>query len=530
MSITIGSLARAKGIGVCILPAKEGRSGKTKGSKRASQSSQSAIAHLEERAGISIEDEMKRRGLSGASGKVHVLSVSGDSPFLGIVVGFWGEPSQAKNRVHPELSDEESRCGLIRKLGRIASKQSHEWGIIEVAVLSSVFEVDPEREARAFYESFLLSQYEFNGYKSNSKGVQKRASARSHLLLEKIPGLTAKSLSRVEGAVHGVSFARDLVNTPAADLGPYDLAKKAQSLGGRGAIQVKVVKGAELAKKKMNGILSVGRASAKPPAFITLRYRPTTQKPTTQRRKRAPVIGLVGKGVTFDSGGLSIKTGAGMETMKCDMAGAAAVLGVFRALKDLKLPIEVRGYIPTAENMIHGNALRPGDVIRMMSGKTVEVLNTDAEGRLILADALHYASNDGCDVIIDLATLTGACVVALGEECAGLYANDSELKGRLLCASGASGERLWHMPLLQEYKKLLQSPIADLKNIGSRGGGSITAALFLEHFIGDVSWAHLDIAGPAFAGSGDAAGIKGGTGFGVRTLLAYLEQLVDEKQ
>ncbi len=520
MSLTIGTLEKAKGIGVCILPAKEATARTKK-----SSSKKRILNALEQRGGLSIEDELRRRGVSSEKGSVHILSITGESPLLGIIVGFWSDSSQpgaSEDRLHPESSDEQSRWGFVRRLAIAASKQAKEWKAGDIAVHASVFQNDAVKESQVFYETLLLSQYAFDRYQDLPKKRRKGVSA-PRVLFEKIKGLTLKHLSQVEGKVSGVNFARDLVNTPAGDLGPYDLARQAQSLRSGGSLQVKTLKVSELEKKKMNGILSVGRASKKPPAFITLRYQPTSQK-----RKKFPVIGLVGKGVTFDSGGLSIKTGTGMETMKCDMAGAAAVLGVFHALRSLRLPIEVRGYVPTAENMIHGNALRPGDVIQMMSGKTVEVLNTDAEGRLLLADALHYASKDGCDIIIDLATLTGACVVALGEECAGLYANNSELKGRLLCASGAAGERLWHMPLLQNYKKLLQSPIADIKNIGSRGGGSITAALFLEHFIGDVLWAHLDIAGPAFTTSGDEAGIKGGTGFGVRTILAYIEQLVSE--
>jgi leucyl aminopeptidase len=269
---------------------------------------------------------------------------------------------------------------------------------------------------------------------------------------------------------------------------------------------------------KAGALLAVAQGSEEPPYLLRLSYKP---KRVTNKK----VIALVGKGVTFDSGGLSIKTGSGMETMKCDMSGAAAVIATMQAVATLKPGIEIRAYVPTTENMINGVATRPGDVVRAMSGKTIEILNTDAEGRLILADALHLAQQDKCDVIIDLATLTGACMVALGTDYAGLFSNNDGLTQRLQSAGDRAGERLWRMPLAKEYKNWIKSPVADIKNIGKSFGGAITAALFLEEFIGEVEWAHLDIAGPAFV-DGESGYIKrGGVGFGVRTLLNYLRSL-----
>jgi leucyl aminopeptidase len=234
-------------------------------------------------------------------------------------------------------------------------------------------------------------------------------------------------------------------------------------------------------------------------------------------------VALIGKGITFDAGGLDLKTAEGMLRMKNDMSGAAAVLGVMRALTDLRPPVEVHGLVAAAENMPSGSAIRPGDVLRAMNGTTIEVGNTDAEGRLTLADAICYAIRRiKPDEIIDVATLTGACVVALGPLCAGLFANDQGLADRLRAAAEAAGERVWQMPLIDEYREFLKSDVADLNNVGPRGGGAITAGLFLKEFAGSTPWAHLDIAGPAFSEKDLPLAPKGATGVAVRTLLTYL--------
>ena len=253
------------------------------------------------------------------------------------------------------------------------------------------------------------------------------------------------------------------------------------------------------------------------PRFIKVAYKPSG-KP---RRK----VALVGKGLTFDSGGLSLKSAKSMETMKLDMSGGATVLGVMRVLSQLKPPVQVTAYVPSTENLPGGNAQKPGDVIRYKNGKTVEVLNTDAEGRLILADALICAAEDKPDVIIDLATLTGACMVALGTQVAGVLGNNQELIDALIRCGKEAGEFLWQLPLVKEYKEDIKSAVADIKNIGGSHAGAITAALFLEEFVGNVPWVHLDIAGPAFAEKDLPYIPKGGTGFGVRTLVRYLLNL-----
>jgi leucyl aminopeptidase len=261
----------------------------------------------------------------------------------------------------------------------------------------------------------------------------------------------------------------------------------------------------------MGGVLGVGQGSERPPRFLKLTYSPP---------KASGKLALVGKGVVFDSGGLSLKTSGGMETMKTDMSGAAAVVATMSVLSKVDVKAKVVAYVPLVENMPSGSAIRPGDVLTIRGGTTVEVLNTDAEGRLILADGLQMAVDDKADAIVDVATLTGACMVALGDKIAGLMGNDDAWIGQVREAADRAGEPVWPLPLPDDYRKLLDSEIADLRNISSgQYGGALTAGLFLREFVDGVSWAHLDIAGPARAGSDDAYLVKGGTGFGVRTLV-----------
>jgi leucyl aminopeptidase len=285
---------------------------------------------------------------------------------------------------------------------------------------------------------------------------------------------------------------------------------------GRG-LSTEVWNSKKIEAMKLAGLLAVNRGSHEEPRFIKIRYQPA--------RRPKKKIALIGKGITFDSGGLSLKPSKSMETMKLDMAGGAAVIGTMSCLPQLNLDIEVTGYVPTTDNLPGHNAQKPGDVIRYLNGKTIEVLNTDAEGRLILADALALAAEQKPDSMINLATLTGACVVALGPRVAGLFSNHQPLADALLRSAMDTGEKLWQLPLVKEYKDMIKSSVADIKNIGGAHAGAITAALILQEFVGDVPWAHLDIAGPAFAESESSLGPKGGTGFGVRTLVKFLTSL-----
>src|SRR5438105_10636065 len=284
-------------------------------------------------------------------------------------------------------------------------------------------------------------------------------------------------------------MARDLVNSPAGDMTPTRLAEVATEIGEREGLEVYVLDEVAIANEGLGGLMGVARGSAEPPRLIELVYEPPGARGT---------VALVGKGITFDSGGLSIKTAEGMETMKTDMSGAAAVLATMSLLPALAPKVKVIGSVPTTENLPGGRAIKPGDVLKIRNGKTVEVLNTDAEGRLVLADGLSLAVEAGVDAIVDLATLTGACMVALGRKIAGLMGNHDAWVEQVGAAAERAGEKLWPLPLPDDYRKKIDSEVADIKNTGGdRYGGALTAGLFLREFVGDAPWAHLDIAGPA---------------------------------
>ncbi len=316
------------------------------------------------------------------------------------------------------------------------------------------------------------------------------------------------------------SYARTLSNRPANVINPEKLAGLAKQVATSSKhLKCTVLDEKQLAEKKMNAILAVGSGSKSKPRLIIIKYTPPKKPP-----KNAPTIALVGKAITFDSGGISIKPSANMEQMKMDKSGGVTVLAVVKAVAELRLPINLYAVIPSAENMPGGASCRPGDIVETFSGKTVEIQNTDAEGRMILCDALHYAVKQNCDVIIDLATLTGACMVALGKYMAGLMANDDALVRELKKAADSSGEKIWHLPSSEEYAEEIKSKIADLKNIGSKWGGACTAAAFLKQFIDEKKWAHLDIAGVDLFEKESGAAAEGSRGFAVRLLLSYLIQ------
>ncbi len=315
------------------------------------------------------------------------------------------------------------------------------------------------------------------------------------------------------------NLVRHLVNTPASDLYPESFATNAIEVGAESGFQVEVWDQHRLKEERCGAFLAVGRASARPARLVIMSYMGghSDEKP----------IGLVGKGVTFDSGGLSIKTSEGMLAMKCDMAGAATVLGAMKAIAELKLPVNVSGFAAMAENMIAGNSFRMGDVLNTRSGKTVEVHNTDAEGRLVLADTIDVAIDHGVGKLIDLATLTGACLVALGTDIAGLMTNDDTLAAEVKLAAESCGEYVWELPMHDFFSEQIKSSVADIKNMGdSRWGGAITAGKFLEEFVRATPWVHLDIAGPAFAAKPKPWIDGGASGAMVKTLVALVERAV----
>jgi leucyl aminopeptidase len=366
--------------------------------------------------------------------------------------------------------------------------------------------------AADFALGLRLRGYRFDKYKTRKMETDEDNAIVPEFVIGSSHAAAARAASRDRFAVaEGVEIARDLINEPPNVLFPTEFADRAKALEKLG-VEAIILDEKAMGKLGMNALLGVGRGSARDSRFVTLRWNGA-------RSKRAKPIVVIGKGVCFDSGGISIKPAAGMEDMKGDMGGAATVVGLMHALASRKARAHVVGVIGLVENMPGGNAIRPGDVLTSMSGQTIEVVNTDAEGRLVLADALFYArQNFSPRAMIDLATLTGAIMVALGQEYAGLFSNDDELAQRVIAAGEATGEKAWRMPLARSYDKLIDSKIADMKNTGGRHGGSITAAQFLQRFVKDTPWAHIDVAGVAMGSPSSDINPSWGSGWGVRLL------------
>ncbi len=440
---------------------------------------------------------------------------------------------QAKRVVCLGLPDKPT-LESIRKAACMFSAKSKEMKLDKIAMdlssasaLSKLVSSSVDYLAQTLSEGAFEGCYEYNQLKTNKinelKKKQPSEDEEKHELKEIVLATTSSSYNQVKsGAETGEiitsaqSLVKDLINAPSNYMTATMIAEKAKESGKKHGYKVQVFDKAKLQKLGFGGLLAVNFGSANPPTFSILEYKPQG----TPKAK----IAILGKGVTFDTGGISIKPSENMGDMKADMSGGADVIGAVEAAARLKLPVHVIGCIPATDNKTGENAQNPGDVLTTYAGVTVEVDNTDAEGRLILSDALTYAKETyQPDVIIDLATLTGACIVALGNEVAGLFSNNDELAEKLFQAGQKSGEKVWRMPVWDNYAKQLKSDVADLKNIGGRGAGAITAAKFLEYFVGDhPAWAHLDIAGPAFPGMVGGSNQKGSTGFGVRLLVEFM--------
>lgn len=413
----------------------------------------------------------------------------------------------------------------IRRAAAVSVRKAKE---VKARTIGSVLhgagngKVAPRDAARVIAEGALLADYRFVKFRKEDteQGEKKKITVFTIVTPDSVAARGAER-GIAEGILEAEAtiVARNLVNEPSLHMSPAALKSEAEEIvkGSRGNIKMKVYDASALKKMGAGGILAVAMGSDHPPHLVHLIWKPARAKKK---------IALVGKAITFDSGGLSLKPPDSMMTMKMDMAGSAAVLGVFSKIVELNLPLEIHGIFAACENMPSGKAIRPGDIVRTMSGKTIEILNTDAEGRVTLADSLFYATKLKPDYLVDLATLTGACMVALGEGIAGLMTNNATLGEKLKSASKISGEPLWELPLPPEYRELTLSKFADVKNIAGKYGGAITAGLFLKEFVGDTPWAHLDIAGPAFAERENVPYIPlGGTGFGVRTLIHFLKKL-----
>jgi leucyl aminopeptidase len=447
---------------------------------------------------VDVTGLLEREQAKGEPGEVVSVPVPGAGPLERVLLAGTGSATPAH----------------LRKAGAALARRAK--GSAGLAVDLRALALDGE-QLRALVDGLLLASYTF----SRKASVPARVLQRITLVVPD-PAAVRDAVETAVVVASCTALARDLVNTPSLEKTPQWLADRArEELDGA---DVTVLDEKALRDRGFGGIVAVGQGSTRPPRLIEARWD------GGRAGRRGPHVVLVGKGITFDTGGLSLKPNDGMVSMKTDMGGAAAVLGALAAVVRLKLPLRVTALVAAAENMPSGTAQRPGDVIRQYGGRTVEVLNTDAEGRLVLADALAYADQDlAADVVVDVATLTGAMPVALGRKQAGLFAGDDALAAQLSAAATASGEPLWRMPLVEDYRHALDSPVADLRNIGQPKlklqGGSITAALFLREFTGGRPWAHLDIAGPARSGGDDDEITKGGTGYGVRLLTRWLEQL-----
>ena len=399
----------------------------------------------------------------------------------------------------------------VTAAGRTAKK--HRDARIALFLPDTLPRMDANATALALADALAQSDYKYDPYITVKKD-QKRIDIHGTVIA---PEADAKRLTAEAGALaEAVETVRNLGNAPANLMTPAELASRAEQVCKRVGVKCTVYGKREIARMKMGGLLAVNRGSDEEPRFVVMEYAP---------RKAKKHVALVGKGITFDSGGISIKPAEKMEEMKFDMCGAAAVVGIIEAAAKLALPVKITAVFAATENLPSGSAYKPGEIITMMNGKTVEIVNTDAEGRMVLGDALHYVSQLKPDHVIDYATLTGACVVALASEAAGLFSSDDELARKLIESGERVGERLWRLPAWDEYKELIRSEWADMKNSGGRWGGAITAAVFLKEFVDCSSWAHLDIAGTAYAESENAREARGATGAGVRVTIDFLQSL-----
>jgi leucyl aminopeptidase len=405
----------------------------------------------------------------------------------------------------------------IRRESATAVKEAQKLKVAALTIgVNGELPLVPDAAAQAFAEGIELGAYRFWRYRTGLTDEHTFKVERA-TVFSKTGARTSAGVAAGQAIARGVNFARDLVNGPGYAMHPPELGEEALRLGKRLGLKVTVLDMAQLTEQGFGGILAVGKGSEHEPRFIVMEYG--------EAKAGTPTICLVGKGLTFDSGGLSLKPPEAMETMKSDMGGAAAVFGAMQTAAELKLPLHLLGLISAAENMPSSNAYRPGDIVKTLSGKTIEVLNTDAEGRIILSDALFYAQRYKPDAIVELSTLTGAIIIALGPHATGMMGTSQELCDRLSRAGEATAERVWQLPLWDEYHHMVKSEIADLKNLAGRPAGSITAGAFLAAFVGDYPFAHLDIAGTAWVDRpAKPYDTFGGTGVGVRLLAEFLRE------
>jgi len=471
-----------------------------------------AALQLDRQSGGILEDVIRRGDFSGKHGQVSIVYTRGALPVHRILLLGLGK---------------KEKCDLerFRRAFSKAARAARDLGVGELAV-----RLEPlggscglEELAEAVVEGVLLGLYRFRKFKTVDRDEVKDL---RRLLLLAADDREAKRLKAAAGTAGIVSkavyYARDLASTPSNEMTPTDMARRAREATASKKVRITTLGIREMEKLGMNALLSVARGSMEPARFIILEY-------SGGRRGDRPFV-IVGKGITFDSGGISLKPPDKMEEMKADMSGGAAVLAVVKAASELELPLNLVGLVPATENLPGGRAYKPGDVLRSMSGQTIEVISTDAEGRLILADALTYAGRFKPRAIIDMATLTGACIIALGDDVIGMMGTDGALKESLRRAADETGEKLWELPIWEDYAELIKSDVADMKNTGGRAGGAITAAVFLSKFVGATPWVHLDIAGPAWLNKEKPYIPRGASAVGVRLLLRFLRDQALKKR
>jgi leucyl aminopeptidase len=461
-----------------------------------------SLARIDKAMGGTIAQLLDRGDFKPKPGSVHLLYPEGRIAAKRLVLAGLGKRS-------------ELTLNRLRQAVGKATPSLRAAGARDVTVLVDGYGLDPEDMSQALAEGSMLGLYRFLKYKTDEENDRSKNITLITLLTEATASVTALQAGAKVGAIIADSaiMVRDMVSSPPVDMTPTIVAAKARELARQFGFTVRVLERGQMQKLGMGALLGVASGSVQPPKFIIIEYRKGGKK---------PVIALVGKTITFDSGGISIKPSENMDKMKDDMSGGAAVLGALRTAAALKLPLNIVGLLPATENMPSGSAYKPGDVLRTMSGQTIEIVNTDAEGRLILSDALAYACRYKPGVIVDIATLTGACRVALGQEATGMVGTDEKLKRKIREAGERTGERVWEMPLWEGYYDQIKSDIADMKNAGGRDGGVITAAALLSKFVQEYPWVHLDIAATAWTEKERPYTPKGATGIGMRLLTQFL--------
>jgi leucyl aminopeptidase len=469
-----------------------------------------ATGAVDKALGGAITQLIEAGEIKGKSGEITLIHTLGKIPAGRVVVAGLGKQSEfGVDGIRRAVAE---ACRFLRSKG---SKR-----VATITHGTGAGGIEPEQSARAIAEGGILGLYAFRKHMTKEPET---GEVEELLIVERDEGRLSeleRGLAAGRVVSEAANLARDMINEPANFLTPSRMAEIAEGLASEYGLECSVMDREQMRELGMGALLGVAQGSRQEPKFIVLRYSggESSQQP----------LGLIGKGITFDSGGISIKPSEGMGEMKGDMAGGATVIATLRALAELKPRINVTALVPATENLPGGSALKPGDVLKAMNGKTIEIVSTDAEGRLILADALSYAGKLGLSPVVDVATLTNACRIALGKICTGAFSNNQELADRVIRAGEKAGERIWQMPMYEEYKEQNKSHVADIKNTGGRYGGAITAAQFLGEFVGETPWVHLDIAGTAESDNDKGYIVKGATGVGVRTLVGLALGLAEE--